>query len=139
MFPGILQRASELTFPLPLLLPTRPQCKAKALIISHPCRSLRRFTTTSRPSKRLWLWPRATFKASPTSVPSTYSKSPNFSVSNPTYPWTEVNMFFWLPWDSFCVDPCLCDLSSLCPCTSNTINVSLFIHYSTFYTCSTFY
>lgn len=57
------------------LLPTRPQCKAKALIISHPCKSLQRFTATSRPSKHLWLWPCAIFKAIPTSIPSTYSSS----------------------------------------------------------------
>lgn len=32
------------------ILRTRPQCKAKALIISHPCKSLQRFTATSRPN-----------------------------------------------------------------------------------------
>lgn len=63
------------SFPLPLLLPTRPQCEAKALILSHLCRSLQRFTATSRPSTHLWLWPCAIFKAIPTSIPSTYSSS----------------------------------------------------------------
>ena len=36
-------------------------CFPKALIISHLCKSLQRFTTPSRPSKHLWPWPCAFF------------------------------------------------------------------------------
>lgn len=116
------------------ILPTRPQYKAKALIISHPCKSLQRFTATSRPSKHLWLWPCAIFKAIPTSIPSTYSSSNAWNLL-PSSVFQILHILglrsvhsFWLPWDSFCIDPCLCDLLSLWPCMSDAINVN-----STFY------